>query len=234
MPILPKFILARIHYCLRAYRYKFTEKNCGATLIQPQIFEIIIGRIWLGRTNMKSLFNLSKRKHSEDFGLGRLSRLVGTTFLVSAIALGTAVLPPLVFAPQKVEARNVNDAVAKLKRSERRWIEIRLRSQRLMAWEGDRRIMAVIISTGKSGTDTPRGAFSVQSKHRLARMQGDDYNVPDVPHAMYYFGNYAIHGTYWHNSFGIPVSHGCINVAPDHAAWLYRWASVGTPVVVRD
>jgi lipoprotein-anchoring transpeptidase ErfK/SrfK len=65
-------------------------------------------------------------------------------------------------------------------------------------------------------------------------MQGEDYNVPDVPHAMYYSGNYAIHGAYWHNSFGIPVSHGCINVAPDHAAWLFNWATVGTPVVVRD
>ena len=64
-------------------------------------------------------------------------------------------------------------------------------------------------------------------------MVGEDYNVPDVPNVMYYSGNYAIHGAYWHRSFGIPISHGCTNVAPDHAAWLYRWAAVGTPVVVR-
>jgi lipoprotein-anchoring transpeptidase ErfK/SrfK len=188
----------------------------------------------LGRTNMKSLFSFLEREHSRFYQQRDRSRRwlqsTGTAFLVAAIAVGTQAI----YLPQASLALNPNEAIANLKRSERRWIEIRLRSQRLMAWEGDRRVMAVIISTGKSGSDTPRGAFNVQSKHRLTRMQGQDYNVPDVPHAMYYSGNYAIHGTYWHNSFGIPVSRGCINVAPDHAAWLYRWASVGTPVVVRD
>lgn len=123
-------------------------------------------------------------------------------------------------------------AIERLKRSGQRWIEIRLRSQRLLAWEGNRLVYAVIVSTGKGSTPTPMGVFAVQTKYPVASMQGDDYYVPDVPNVMYYSGNYAIHGAYWHNSFGIPVSHGCTNVAPDHAAWLYRWASVGTPVVV--
>ncbi|CAN1211159.1 L,D-transpeptidase [Tumidithrix helvetica PCC 7403] len=179
---------------------------------------------------MKNSFNFSKRKPSQKSWQVTWSRLASTALIVAAIAFGTnTFLTPLGSA-----ASNPNDTVASLKRSERRWIEIKLRSQRLFAWEGDRRIMAVIISTGKAGTPTPKGSFSVQSKHRVARMQGEDYNVPDVPHAMYYYGNYAIHGAYWHNSFGIPVSHGCINVAPDHAAWLFNWATVGTPVVVRD
>lgn len=123
--------------------------------------------------------------------------------------------------------------IERLKRSGRRWIEIRLRSQRLLAWQGSRLVYAVVVSTGKSGTPTPQGLFAIQSKYPIARMQGEDYNVPDVPNVMYYSGNYAIHGAYWHNSFGIPISHGCTNVAPDHAAWLYRWATVGTPVLVR-
>lgn len=51
---------------------------------------------------------------------------------------------------------------------------------------------------------------------------------------MYYDGGYAIHGAYWHHNFGTPVSHGCINVAVDHAEWLYNWASIGTSVVIHD
>lgn len=126
-----------------------------------------------------------------------------------------------------------NQDIDRLKRSGQRWIEIRLRSQRLLAWQGDQLVYAVVVSTGKSASPTPMGIFNIQTKHSKARMQGEDYNIPDVPHVMYYSGHYAIHGAYWHRSFGIPVSRGCTNVAPDHAAWLYRWASVGTPVVVR-
>ncbi len=120
-----------------------------------------------------------------------------------------------------------------LKRSGKRWIEIRLRSQRIIAWQGNRLVYAALMSSGKGSTPTPTGVFQIQTKYPVARMQGEDYNIPDVPHVMYYSGNYAIHGAYWHRSFGIPVSHGCTNVAPDHAAWLYQWAAVGTPVVVR-
>ncbi|MCY7333077.1 MAG: L,D-transpeptidase [Pseudanabaena sp. CAN_BIN31] len=126
-----------------------------------------------------------------------------------------------------------NQDIQRLKRSRQRWIEIDRRSQTLTAWQGSRQAYSVIVSTGKSATPTPTGLFNIQTKYSTARMQGEDYNIPDVPHVMYYSGNYAIHGAYWHRSFGIPISHGCTNVAPDHAAWLYRWAAVGTPVVVR-
>ncbi len=129
-------------------------------------------------------------------------------------------------------SNNFDDVVSKLKRSKQKWVEVRLRSQRLIAWQGDRPVRAVIVSTGKRATSTPTGEFTIQSKHRIARMQGDDYDIDDVPYTMYYSGNYAIHGAYWHNKFGIPVSHGCINVAEDHARWLFNWASVGTTAVV--
>ncbi len=127
---------------------------------------------------------------------------------------------------------NRNRDIERLKRSGQRWIEINRRRQTLTAWQGNRQVYSVIVSTGKADTPTPTGIFNIQAKYPTAKMQGEDYNVPDVPHVMYYSGNYAIHGAYWHRSFGIPISHGCTNVAPDHAAWLYRWASVGTPVVV--
>jgi lipoprotein-anchoring transpeptidase ErfK/SrfK len=129
-------------------------------------------------------------------------------------------------------ATPVTVALADLKQSGRRWIEVKLANQRLIAWEGGIPVYAVIISTGKGTTPTPTGVFAIQTRQRTARMQGADYDVPDVPYTMYYYGGYAIHGAYWHNRFGTPVSHGCINVAVNHARWLFNWAAVGTPVVV--
>ncbi|PZV11249.1 MAG: hypothetical protein DCF22_14930 [Leptolyngbya sp.] len=121
-----------------------------------------------------------------------------------------------------------------LKQSGERWIEIDLSKQRLIAWQGNRPVYAVIVSTGKSSTPTPTGKFFIQTRYRTTRMSGEGYDVPSVPYALFYDRGYAIHGADWHHSFGTPVSHGCTNVAVNHARWLYNWASVGTPVVVRD
>jgi lipoprotein-anchoring transpeptidase ErfK/SrfK len=89
------------------------------------------------------------------------------------------------------------------------------------------------ISSGKKSTPTLIGTFNIQSKFKTTRMRGSGYDVPNVPHAMFYQGNYGIHGAYWHKRFGTPVSHGCVNLAPKHAKWLFEWASVGTPVVIQ-
>ena len=124
--------------------------------------------------------------------------------------------------------------IASLQQARRRWIQIDLSNQRLIAWEGDHQAYAVIVSTGTFSTPTPTGFFSIQSMHRTARMRGEDYDVPNVPFTMYYHGSYAIHGAYWHQQFGTPVSHGCINVALDHAEWLFNWTDIGTPVVVHN
>lgn len=122
--------------------------------------------------------------------------------------------------------------MTQLKQTSDRWIEINLATQRLIAWEGKSPVYAIVVSTGADEHPTPAGIFAIQSKHRTARMQGEGYDVPDVPFTMYYHGGYGIHGAYWHHRFGTPVSHGCTNVAVDHAEWLFNWASVGTPVVV--
>ncbi|MGF1492268.1 MAG: L,D-transpeptidase [Microcoleaceae cyanobacterium] len=141
-------------------------------------------------------------------------------------------------APQPTSANEFQDVIAyrmlELQQSPDRWIEIDLTRQRLVAWEGNKPVYAVIVSTGKASTPTRKGTFEIQTKHVEARMQGEDYDVPDVPYTMYYDGGMAIHGAYWHNRFGTPVSHGCTNVAVNHAEWLFEWASVGTPVVVHD
>ena len=121
-----------------------------------------------------------------------------------------------------------------LKESQKRWIEIDLSTQSLTAWEGNQPIQTITVSTGKKSTPTIPGVFTIQSKRPIDRMRGADYDVPNVPHAMYYHRGYAIHGAYWHNKFGTPVSHGCINLELDHAEWLFNWSSVGTSVVIHE
>jgi lipoprotein-anchoring transpeptidase ErfK/SrfK len=147
---------------------------------------------------------------------------------LAAISVGSLSLSSL--------ASSLGDQIAQkmvtLQNSQDRWIQVDISKQRLIAWEGGSPIYAVVVSTGKNGTPTRPGTFTVQSKHRTNRMRGPGYDVPDVPHTMYYHRGYAIHGAYWHRQFGTPMSHGCVNVAPNHAAWLFNWASVGTPVVI--
>ncbi len=154
--------------------------------------------------------------------------------LLMSLVLSFTISEPTIAPSFALSANSITSNIAALKRSNQRWIEIRLSTQRLIAWEGKTMVHAVIVSTGKATTSTPVGSFEIQSKYRIARMQGDDYDIPDVPYTMYYSGGYAIHGAYWHRSFGTPVSHGCVNVAPDHAQWLFNWAKIGTPVVVRQ
>ena len=134
--------------------------------------------------------------------------------------------------PEQSAIASPRTEMARLKKTRQRWIEVNLRTQRLIAWEGKTWVDAKVISSGKASTPTLTGVFEIQDKYRTTVMRGADYEVPDVPHAMFYDGGYAIHGAYWHNNFGIPVSHGCVNMSENGAAWLFGWARVGTPVVI--
>jgi lipoprotein-anchoring transpeptidase ErfK/SrfK len=113
-----------------------------------------------------------------------------------------------------------------------KWIEVRLASQQLIAWQNGRVMMTTAISSGVRATPTVRGRFRIQRRYVRVRMRGPGYNLPNVPYAMFFHAGYAIHGTYWHNSFGRPMSHGCVNLPTNKAAWLYNWAPNGTLVVV--
>jgi lipoprotein-anchoring transpeptidase ErfK/SrfK len=152
-------------------------------------------------------------------------------FLSLLLTFSIAVPSNEVFAQSK--SKRIQNQVQTLKQSAKRWILVDISNQALTAWEGSNPVYAVKVSTGKKKTPTLIGAFNVQTKHRKTRMRGADYDVPNVPYVMYYHGGYGIHGAYWHRSFGTPVSHGCVNVAPNHAKWLYDWAIVGTPVIVQ-
>jgi lipoprotein-anchoring transpeptidase ErfK/SrfK len=114
-----------------------------------------------------------------------------------------------------------------------RWIEVILSQQRLIAHEANGAIfMNTAISSGIARYPTVRGTFSIYVKYRFAPMSGPGYYLPAVPHTMYFYRGYAIHGAYWHNNFGHPMSHGCINMRLSDAAALFNWASVGTKVVI--
>lgn len=116
----------------------------------------------------------------------------------------------------------------------KRWIEVDIGDQSLTAWQGDVPVFQTKVSTGKPGYRTLPGTFHVYHKYEQTRMTGADYDTPDVPWTMYYFRGFAIHGAYWHNNFGTPVSHGCVNLRVPEAKALFEWADVGTEVVVHD
>jgi lipoprotein-anchoring transpeptidase ErfK/SrfK len=115
-----------------------------------------------------------------------------------------------------------------------RWIEVVLSSQTLNAYEGDRLARTFTISSGLPRTPTPTGHYRIWIKLRYDHMSGPGYSLPKVPYVMYFHRGYGIHGTYWHDNFGHPMSHGCVNMRTEDAAWLYDWAQVGTVVQVRE
>ncbi|NLE75677.1 MAG: LysM peptidoglycan-binding domain-containing protein [Chloroflexi bacterium] len=113
-----------------------------------------------------------------------------------------------------------------------RWIDVNLSTQTVVAYAAQIPIYTAIASTGLPGTPTLTGSFRIYSKYRAQTMSGPGYYLPNVPYVMYFVGGYAIHGTYWHNNFGQPMSHGCVNLSNADAAWFYDWASIGTLVKV--
>ena len=115
--------------------------------------------------------------------------------------------------------------------------------QKLYAYDGDTLFMTATTSTGLDSTPTPRGVFTVYRKTPSRYMQGplpnlasdQYYDLPGVPWNLYFTeGGAVIHGAYWHNSFGTPYSHGCVNLVPEVAERLYRWAELGMSVTVQS
>jgi hypothetical protein len=116
-------------------------------------------------------------------------------------------------------------------------IIVNLSEQHLYAYEGETLVFDTAVSTGRDGFDTPPGEFSIYSKLDVQTMEGtisdEYYLVPDVPNVMYIYGGVALHGTYWHDMFGVArMSHGCVNLPLWAAEWVYGWAPLNTPVTV--
>lgn len=121
-----------------------------------------------------------------------------------------------------------------------RRIEVDLARQWLSAYQGEVLVLDAPISSGKDGFETPTGAWRIYARyaHKTLRgsQNGETWHVPDVPAVMFYWGGFAIHGVYWHDRFGTGErhSHGCVGIAPHDARFLFAWAPLGTPVIVRD
>ena len=113
-----------------------------------------------------------------------------------------------------------------------RWIDVDLTNQMVYAYEGDVIVNSFVVSTGTWLTPTVTGKHKIYVKVRVQDMRGPGYHLKDVPYVMFFSGDYGLHGTYWHNNFGTPMSRGCVNLTIDDAAWLFSWASVGTIVNV--
>jgi lipoprotein-anchoring transpeptidase ErfK/SrfK len=118
-------------------------------------------------------------------------------------------------------------------------IVVDLDALRAYAYEGDVVVNSFPISGGKPTTPTPLGTFRIMGKTAVQTMCGqyDDgtYCTPSIRWISWFYPDYALHGAYWHNKFGVAnVSHGCVNFRNDDSQWVYDWAPVGTPVIVRQ
>lgn len=123
--------------------------------------------------------------------------------------------------------------------SEERYIEVDLSEQKLKAWDGSDLFLETAVSTGLPWYPTPQGEFRIWIKLKATKMEGGSgryyYYLPNVPYVMYFqndkvpsWKGYGLHGTYWHNDFGTPRSHGCVNLPTPIAEKLYYWT---TPVL---
>ena len=119
-----------------------------------------------------------------------------------------------------------------------RRIEVNLSSQTTTLYENEQAVQSWAISSGKDGFNSGTGDFRINAKLDSQNMGNRDlteapyYFTPDVPYVMYYNGDEAMHGTYWHDNFGSQMSHGCINMPVGAAEFVFGWAPMGTEVSV--
>jgi hypothetical protein len=122
----------------------------------------------------------------------------------------------------------------------RKWVDVSLLQQILVAYEGTRPVFATLVSTGADGTGDPattrstvQGQFPIHTKHvtvTMASDAGDDeFDLREEPYVQYFKDGYALHAAYWHDGFGVPRSHGCVNLSPRDARWLFAWTTPSVP-----
>ncbi|MSP26073.1 MAG: L,D-transpeptidase [Myxococcales bacterium] len=122
-----------------------------------------------------------------------------------------------------------------------KWLDINLTKQVLVAYEGMTMVYATLISSGEDGLADPdtskratiRGIYRVHTKWVTSTMDsravGEEFELRDVPYVQYFEEGYALHGAYWHDGFGTPKSHGCINLAPEDARRIFSWTEPAVP-----
>ncbi len=115
--------------------------------------------------------------------------------------------------------------------SAERWVGVNLREQTAVAYEGDRPVYAALVATGLPGTPTVQGVFRTWQRVRSRKMSGGQpgmyYYLEEVPWTCYFYSGYALHAAYWHDAFGRPRSHGCVNFSLYDSWWIFQWSEVG-------
>jgi len=142
-----------------------------------------------------------------------------------------------VIVPPQIYISNISPLVLGESTPLDKHIYVDLAKQRLFAYEGNRLVYSFLVSTGLWGR-TPTGDFHIWTKLRYTRMTGGSvvigtyYDLPNVPYVMFFYNDevskslgFSIHGTYWHDNFGHPMSHGCVNMKTEEVAKIYAWAS---------
>ncbi len=112
-----------------------------------------------------------------------------------------------------------------------RWVGVCLKEQTAVAYEGDEPVYAALVATGLPQTPTVQGIFRTWLRLKWGKMSGgqpgtaDYYYLEDVTWTMYFYRGYALHAAYWHDAFGRPRSHGCVNMSPYDAWWIFNWSA---------
>lgn len=141
--------------------------------------------------------------------------------------------------PGSLEGLNGNyidrDITAEFITMPQKMIDLNLTDQKIYCYEDGNLVFTCWVATGKAGYRTRTGDFRIYAKDRYVDMRSspgdaEPYEVLDVPYVSWFSGGMAIHGCYWSSEYGYPRSHGCVNVTPENAGWIYEWAPVDTPV----
>jgi len=114
------------------------------------------------------------------------------------------------------------------------WIDVDLGEQVVIAYAADKPVYATLTSSGREPNHTPRGNYPVWGKASAITMKSQEYDdapyyVNRVPWVMFFQAHNALHGAYWHDRFGIVKSHGCANLAPLDARYLFEWLEPKLP-----
>lgn len=146
----------------------------------------------------------------------------------------------IVYVPDDLRDEKEKKAVLGEESGKKKHIYIDLSAQKLYAVEDGKLKYEFLVSTGK-WYPTPTGTFNIWIKLRYTRMTGGNpafgtyYDLPNVPYTMYFYNNeivksrgFGLHGAYWHNNFGHPMSHGCVNMKPEEAKIIFDWVDPPT------
>ncbi len=114
------------------------------------------------------------------------------------------------------------------------WVEVDISEQKLIFYGDGDEVREFLVSTGLPQTPTVEGTYNIERLYESCNMRGLGYFTEGVPYCMFFYEGYALHGAWWHNNFGHQMSHGCVNLRPEDAGWIFERVGVGTKVIIHE